>query len=132
MTLLYLEYDEYSSGGDALDDSEWPNYSDINITWTLGKVFLNKEKAPWIRREEDTTFPVKHGDIVYVLLVQYSSGNTFGSSYGNTCIEGIYPSYDAAELVSESIKNKSYHGYMPWDGYFESLEDVIIEVRKII
>lgn len=134
MSTLYLEYDEFSEGGEPLDDGEWCSYSDTIITWTLGKVFLNKKNAAWCRSEQKADFDVKKGDTVYVVVVKYSTGNTFGSSYGNGYIEGVYQYKGQASKVMEDIYGNRYNKlgkYPPWIGYFESLEEVLIEERIV-
>lgn len=134
MSTLYLEYDEFSEGGEPLDDGEWCSYSDTIITWTLGKVLLDKKDAAWCRSEQKVDFDVKKGDTVYVVVVKYGTGDTFSHSNGNGYIEGVYQYKGQASKVVEDISSGVYSKlgkYPPWIGYFESLDDVLIEERIV-
>lgn len=77
---------------------------------------------------------VKKGDTVYVVVVKYGTGDTFSHSEGNAYIEGVYQYKGQASKVVEDINTKAYcklGKYPPWIGYFESLDDVLIEERVV-
>lgn len=71
---------------------------------------------------------MRPGDNMYLVVVRYSSGNTFGHSTGHAYVEGVYDTKESANLVAAMIEAESYSskGYLPWQGYFESLEGVEI------
>ena len=83
MTKLYLTYEEYREGGEispGQEDSEWPDYEDINNDWSPKQLLLNKGDN-W-KVEELELDNVKIGDVVYVIVLRYSTGNTFGRENG--------------------------------------------------
>jgi hypothetical protein len=134
MTKLYLDYEETRlSGGEPTSDETWCEYTDSYYNWELKEVFLNKDNADWYRREETVNFNVKSGDTVYVVWVQYSTGDTFSHSEGHGTIVGVYKTYDEAKEVQQKIETNKFGGkYHPWNGYFDSLEQIHIERRDVI
>lgn len=81
---------------------------------------------------------------LWVVVVVYSTGNTFGHSSGNTTVAAVCYSEEDAEAVSKAIyedntnsgfgeiKVRDYTFYNgTWKGYFESLENVIIEKVRV-
>jgi hypothetical protein len=81
------------------------------------------------------------GDLLYVVVVDYESGNTFGRSGGyyqildvftdNADAEGLCTAareYDNAEKRSymESLTYKGKEYYASWKGYFESTNSIDI------
>jgi hypothetical protein len=97
--------------------------------------------------EIETSFEAKVGDLVYPVIVIYSTGNTFGSSSGNVTVAGIYNTPEKAQEVRELIlkdnkENRDGYGYLEvpgepqiypgtWKGYFESLDDIRVEMEVV-
>lgn len=81
--------------------------------------------------------------VVWVVIVEYSSGDTFGHSSGNTTVVGVYDDGVVASIVKGKIeddyrdKRNSFdeiriEGHpdiytYQWKGYFESLENIHVE-----
>lgn len=93
--------------------------------------------------EVEVSFEPKVDQVVWVVVVEYSSGDTFGRSSGNTTVVGVYDDGVVASIVKGKIeddyKDKSnsfdqikiegqpdIYTYT-WKGYFESLENVHVE-----
>ena len=83
----------------------------------------------------------KSGDVAYLVWVEYSTGDSFGSGHRNgteviallkngadaTALEkAIFISGDKFSWTSSEGQVIEY-GFAPWRGYFENLEDVHIE-----
>lgn len=86
-------------------------------------------EAPEWSETINIDFDPKGMEHLYVVVVRYSSGSTFGSTHGHWYIVGAYKGYKEAEAVEVSISKNKYKGkrYKPWEGYFESLEGVTVE-----
>ncbi len=73
------------------------------------------------------------GDKAYVVVVEYTTGDTFGSN-DTWCIAAVKASREDAE----EAKIKCYAGnklteraFRPWDGYFEHLNSAYIEELEV-
>jgi len=124
---LYLSYYESKTGGEALSEGDWPDFSDTDIDWHLQKCFKEKDKAPWLREVHSVDFDVNVGDTVHVVYVRYGTGDTFGRVNGAWTILGVYNTYEEASDLEKSIYNKTYDGYKCWEGYFECFESCAVE-----
>lgn len=127
---VYLLYEESTHGGEVCEgdeNSNWPSYEDeYNEFYPKG---LRLKPPEWSETIE-VDFDPSGLDHLYVVVVRYSSGSTFGSTYGHWYIEGAYKAYDKAKKIEMAISKgtgKYDRAYMPWEGYFESLEGVTVE-----
>jgi hypothetical protein len=126
MKTIYVTYNERRSGGEPESSERYCSRSDTIIEYNLkGASVMSPKSTSYYNTYEVAweTLP----SIIYVVLVRYKSGDTFGSSYGNGYVEGVYADEASAAAVMQSISGKSYKGYAPWDGYFERLESVDVE-----
>jgi hypothetical protein len=74
------------------------------------------------------------GETVFVVVADYTSGSTFGTSAGYFHVLEVTKSFEkamglarAAEAVSKREFEFEYDGaryYVPWTGYFEQLKEV--------
>ncbi len=81
---------------------------------------------------------VYNAPYVYIVVVTYSTGDSFGSSYGNLAIAFITENPEEALEAKDVIENgdgwtdkwcdhpKSATSYPRWEGYFERVESVEI------
>lgn len=128
---VYIEYRDYSTGGDAIEPEErWSSRTDTIHDYSLVRASVTKPEQSYYYEECELDCDERPKD-VYVVLVKYSSGDTFGNSYGHGHIEGVYVSKTRAMDIAESIRNGTYkkdskekYVYRPWEGYFEGLEEV--------
>lgn len=134
---VYLLYDEDTHGGGVCtgdENSDWPNYEDEHNTFTPKGLRL---KTPDWSETIEVDFDPSGFDHLYIVVVRYSSGNTFGNTFGHWHIEGAYQTFEKAEKVETAIKKgtgkyKEGEGhYHPWEGYFESLEGASVERMDI-
>ena len=142
-TYLCVNYDchEYVTREGNRDD-EWDR-DDTARDWSFRNVFLSEEKSAW---DLCLPFEVKQGDDVWVVLAIYSTGDSFGHDE-RACVEYVdafldkHKARDCARLVEASqksyddrtdkevkwIREDGSEGkldYVPWNGYFESLNEV--------
>lgn len=96
----------------------------------------DKEPDDITYRSEDFPAIARPGQYIYVVVVDYESGNTFGRAGGYYQVLDIFRSIEeaselalAAERVQRgdmsfqfSFKDQTY--YVSWTGYFESLNEV--------
>lgn len=126
---LYLVYDSNISGGEVS-----PGYSDVSYPphepeyVSFRPLYLLRKRPSW-SEEISVEFDPSKLNKVYLVTVRYTTGSSFGVSYGHWEVISAYKSYNKAEKVRDSIRDDTYKGHKPWVGYFESLEDV--EIRPI-
>jgi hypothetical protein len=154
---LVLTYKEYKTGGEAIDPGDqWTDHEPEYIHWTAENVYVDepgkkaREKTKvWYTEVLKPNFEVKKGDTLWLVIVRYTTGCTFGSTHGAWHIEGAFQHQGQAEKVKKAIlddwdayRNRSFkekqkgtfkdkyvspHGYKVWMGYFESLEEVDVQ-----
>jgi hypothetical protein len=128
---------------------EWDR-DDTARDWSFRNVYIVDEKASW---DLALPFEVKQGDDVYVVLAIYSTGDSFGRDerYSVEYIDGFLDKVKARvcwDVVEASRKSYDDHtdkkvawiredgsegklDYVPWNGYFESLDDVHCEYLEV-
>jgi len=105
MTKLHVEYDHSEYGGDALSDDKWCDHEDVVVYFKPTNVHLNRANAnSWRNEDIDSDEEVKSGDTVYLVVVRYSDGDTFGHSTGNYSFWGAYKNVERAKNLKELIK----------------------------
>jgi hypothetical protein len=132
---LYLTYGETSEGGgicEGDEDRDWPNHEDEYKTVTWEYLYKKYPKKTYQVETVPVDFdPDSIKKAVYVLVVTYQTGDTFGCSHGNWEVIGIYKQETKANKLLKQIDNDTYPGYKPWKGYFEKLESVEVFTMKI-
>ena len=133
---LYIKYKETTYGGEVCKGQEndpWPNYETAYHEYHYEYATKNKptdnqlygnyttlEVAPEVLLE----------DKVYLAIVVYGDGNTFGSSSGHHEIIGGFSTRKEAEELLSHVTKHGYDnrdgGFYPWNGYFNSLEGKIV------
>lgn len=132
MNTLYINYSEGRSGGELCEGEENGPYASHEPIWTtfqINGIYTPEtwDNSNWYKEEIQVDFTPNVGMPVYVVIVRYSSGNTFGRVNGCWCIEGVYTSIEEAENIKSKIYDGTFEEYAPWIGYFEYLEYVDIE-----
>ncbi len=125
---VYLTYTEDRSVGEICAGQEndaWPNYEDIYIEFSPDT--LSIIAGDWVETIEVDFDPKDYvGKDVYVLVVRYKDGCTFGHSHGNWYVEGAYTDENEVSKIEDQINKGKYKGDDPWTGYFACLEYVEI------
>jgi hypothetical protein len=89
----------------------------------------------------------KPGDVVFIIVVQYGTGDTFGSDGGQTEIIDVFSDAREARAVIDWLEGKGNTGpisefsakcpvngkeyEIPWTGYFEWLQGIHLEAEII-
>lgn len=134
---LYLAWTTHCTGViEPNPDDEWDageTFSDVSF----GSLTL--DGSGYCGRIPCTTDTVDVGDTLYVVAVVYSTGNTFGRDNGG-CVQPLIatPSRTIADAVEAWVGGGDWpicsvdEPYMAWIGYFESLDYVFSEQRKVV
>lgn len=132
---IYLEYKTSVSGGEPEDPSDrWTCHSDTVKEVSFIKLYRSQPKDVFfynsIEIEDESFLKENH---LYLAVVRYSTGNTFGRSTGEHEVVGLFKTEkDAEEFLKEETKPSKkgdYSRYRAWEGYFERLEGT--EVHKL-
>lgn len=115
----------YNEGGNNSEDS-WSrdSYSgDANID----DVFLSeKESCDCYPNDEQLIY----GDTVHVLMAVYTTGDSFGHDGGQ--YEVLFASGDINKVNEKKEFYKNVTDFsVPWNGYFENLDDLKISTHII-
>lgn len=89
----------------------------------------------------DVNFEPQVGQVVFPVIVQYGTGNTFGHSSGNIEVVAILDNAEKATELRDIIESEKYTSSFEfegqtiytynWTGYFESLERVFVETELV-
>jgi hypothetical protein len=131
---IYAMIDEHSEGGEVCagqENDSWPSYEPEYITFNITSLLaVNPNKFGMHDISVDFDPQKFLGKLVYLVVVSYTTGSTFGDSSGNPHVEAAFPTRIEAEKVCDKIRKGKYEsprGYLPWVGYFERLDKVEIE-----
>lgn len=151
---LIVTYEEHCEGGENEDSGEWSSRTPEDCSFYVTGAYLpDKNGLPLYSENVEVNFIPKKNQFVYIVVVRYSTGDTFGHTSGKGLIEGAYQTPEEADAIKEAInkgyltdaRSKDYSDYnalkkctrdrgvysFTWEGYFESLEDVEIVCQKI-
>lgn len=139
---VVVDTDTYvTEEADPTDD--WSRDS-TNSTITSVYVREGSGSVAWYR-DCEFELDVEPGDTVYVVVVRYGTGDTFGNDGGQVDVFEVFDTPDDAELFKmqvdewasddgringgmsrweETYNGKKYH--IPWRGYFEWFQDCTI------
>jgi hypothetical protein len=141
MPVLYLHTTESSTGGEPENDEKWCHHSDILKAVSFNSVSRSNNSFWGCAQSFDVTEEVFKADQVFLVIVRYYDGGTFGRTCGNYNVQGSFLTEKEALDFAESIENGTYQKeaekarkksksnffggpYMPWVGYFSGLEGV--------
>ena len=140
---IYITYEENRTGGVPESNEAYCNYSDtrIDIRW---KKAHRKHPGDYQVERVDIDFNPEEADHVYIVIVRYGSGSSFGTSYGEWELIGVYENIKKAQEVLDKIEYDEKHkndkdykkeyekDFRNWDGYFERFERVDLEVLHVL
>lgn len=128
---VYMTYTEDREGGEVCagqENDSWPDYEPTTIAFAPIGLFV--EPNQWCETIEIGFDPSnKINEYLFVLIVRYQDGDTFGYTSGYWRVEGIYLSTSEADKIKQKIVSGKYKKYEPWNGYFAHLEN--IEIHRI-
>lgn len=138
IAMLYLSYNETRSGGEVCTGDEnkaWPCYEDTFIEWTPINIYKNMEdcrKEGHYTEKVSVPFEAIINQQIWLVVVRYTDGDTFGFIRGMWHIVGVYADEESATKEANSILDGSYSNeYKPWEGYFASFEGVNIYPMQV-
>jgi acyl-CoA-binding protein len=143
---IYISYQETCCGGEICkghEEDPYPSHENEECDFWISGAYWSRpcgmgsaHNDPYYEEMEVEVTPENWvAPEVYILVVQYGTGDTFGHTSGRGAIEGVYAYEADAKLDARKIecdneddgqRFESPHGYKRWIGYFESLEDVRI------
>jgi hypothetical protein len=151
---IYISYEESRTGGAPIGDGPYCNHEDSYIEFKITDVFT--KPGNWNETLEVGFIPEHYaGTEIYILVVRYSTGDTFSHTEGAWKIVNAYTDSSLAETIGEDIKkhahwydsreydktSKKYKQleptsanlpeYRPWEGYFDTFTSTEI-YRRIL
>lgn len=135
---------EFEGGGERTDpDDVYSDRTDAHYSWTLGKVSISHPENPyhemircgaivhgaWVDVETEV------GDSLWVVSVIYSTGDTFGTSYGHGTVVCACKDQESAQYIERQINQGEKPEMItsaPWCGYFERVQEVCLEDKKVL
>lgn len=135
---LYLEYSERRTGGEPHDPNDrWTTHEDTNIYVSFKRLHRQQPAHRFFYDSVELSNPkLAELDKLYLAVVRYSTGNTFGHTEGAWYVVGVAPTYQIAEeMLTEATKPSEkgdYSRYKPWEGYFERLTDTEIHTMEVV
>ena len=122
---LFLYYSESRSGGEICEGQEkddWPSYETAYIELAIIGLFRDRQTIKGYCEVIDVDDELIKAEKLYLALIRYGDGDTFGNSEGHTAFLGVAVTReDAQKLIDEALNDKS-DTYRPWTGYFNTLE----------
>lgn len=145
---LYLHYSQIETGGEVREGELGPYAcrEDSNREQIFYGLYTKKSENVYDYDTIEYKGSVKYliGKEVYVVIVKYDTGDSFGKSNGHFYAEGVYHTEEeATEIASlinksrnvgydkESPYRKKTGRYEPWRGYFERLNGAKIHIFKV-
>lgn len=138
---VYIEYDESRSGGEAIDpEEEWSSHEDVNVDVN----FIRLHREPPQNRFFYDSIELPNNkmlqmDKLFLAVVRYGTGDSFGHTNGAWYIVGIAPTYQIAQAMleeetkpSDPPKKGGWQHYKRWEGYFESLDGTEIHELSLV
>lgn len=139
MSKLYIIIDEKSidlteSEGDFGDGTVFSGYFVNQLELSIKSLHRTPPTIRFFYRtletEIDKRLLVEDG--LYIGIIRYRSGGTFGRTYGNSLFVCAAKTKKTAQQQLDNciLNGIGRYGYKPWDGYFERLEDSYVEYVK--
>ena len=104
----------YSDSGDSETDFQ-----------VIGVSCQNESDSPYynlVEVQEDFA----DGDVAYVVVVRYDTGDTFGRSNNCGVVVDVCSTTKKANAVGDSCENGKHEGSYRWTGYFDNFRSVEI------
>ena len=133
---LWFSYTSSAYGGEALSEEPYADRADehrevsFHGCYNAGPDGLNFDST-----SVEVSKEVFEAKKVYLVVVRYEDGDTFGRSYGNWHIVDVVLTEEEARDIDSGIRSKTYTdkcGYNCWEGYFNRLESVEIHEFPVL
>jgi hypothetical protein len=131
---LFLTYEESRYGGEPISDEPYSDHETAYIEWTPTGLYVTKPELTGTSRSwtawyepvtlNDSEVPIV-GTTMYIGIVRYADGDTFGECQGYWNIVSCSANHDKAKNLLDAAlvprKPNSRDIYRPWEGYFSYL-----------
>lgn len=121
MTIVYVQYEEHSTGGEKLNPKDdWSCHADLITNFTVKGISLVEPPGHYYE-----AFDVNLADDIkelYVIHVRYTTGGSFGRELGRGKIIDICSTQAGAETQLNAIEKGTHPMSYCWTGYFDKLE----------
>jgi hypothetical protein len=131
---LWLEYVEDITGGEICAGQEndaWPSHEDTDIEVNFIRLHRDEPKNKFFNHSVEVDERLIGLDRLYLAVVRYSTGDTFGHTEGAWYIVGLAPTYKVAEAMLDVALNDK-KSYKPWTGYFERFSGTEIHTLEVV
>ncbi len=126
---LYIDYSERRTGGEAIGEGPWCSHEDEDTEVSFLGMYRTSPTHKFFYDSIEVSEEVHKADEVYLCVVRYSTGSTFGRRNGAWTIIGVATdSRKAQEMLDKALNGD---GYKPWEGYFERLEGTEIHDFRV-
>lgn len=127
---LSLDYNENRTGGERESDEQWSSRRPTYITVEFHS--LSRGSSRLSNGNIEVTQEQYDARELFVVIVRYRDGDTFGTSHGHWTVAGVALTADEARKIeAEAHGPKPDSHYREWDGYFNGLESVEIHCFTI-
>ena len=130
---ICMIYEEDRRGGDVCKGQENQSYPDREpeiITFDFKGASIEPPKYGFPENIQVDFNPEDYvNKPIYFVIARYTDGDTFGHTEGYWHVVGVYTDRAEAKKIKHSIEDGTYtpkgkYSYIPWKGYFSSLESV--------
>lgn len=135
MTKLYLDLDIDRYTIEDPDPNDSWDAGRYGMSVSIHRAALGRDES-WYVSSIETDLKLKVADTVYIVWARYSTGSTFGSDQDFVILDVFTDERQAHKVASALEKNEKKESfqrrvagknyYIPWDGYFECLEDMYV------
>lgn len=129
---LSLDYNEDRRGGKPESDEPYSSRSPTYVEVSFHSLSRGSGTGRWGSNIE-VSREIYEAAEVYVVIVRYQDGDSFGTSHGNWCVAGVATTAEEARKIEAAARlpQKDHSHYREWDGYFSGLEEVEIHAFRV-
>lgn len=131
---VWIRHEDHRSGGEPDDpEDQWTSHSDVEIELTILGIQTTEPSSTFFNDSVEVEPEILDLKKVYLVVVRYRDGDTFGSSSGNYKFYSIRATAAEANADQKAIEaDRDPKGpYLEWDGYFCGLESVDIHLMDL-
>jgi hypothetical protein len=137
---LYIDKTQFSEGGEEYEGEEGPYATrhPTYITTTFTNATFSPSKMFYETIDVSDSLAAKLQELkqVYLGVVFYSDGDTFGTTYGYFKFTGVSETQEGVERINKKALENGVddmgYVYKPWEGYFNGLIGFEIFLLKIV
>lgn len=135
---VWIDYETDSTGGEVEDSNDrWssrtPRYTELKVKSLYKSEPQHLFFKDSLEVEDPKVLECQH---VYLVVVRYQDGDSFGTCYGNFQFYSVRATQQEAladkAVIEMPSKEGDYGSYRPWEGYFNRLQRVEIQVFALI